>query len=77
MGASYGHKMIAETGHFSHYTASKDPEVLKTNFWGFRDLTITPDAAICNYVIVKTKIIIGGKVFLDLNRSTINPVRFY
>lgn len=77
MGAEYGHKMIAETGHFSHYTASKDPEVLKNNFWGFRDLVITPTSSICNYVIVETKIIIGGKVFLDLKRTTINPVRFY
>ena len=77
MGADYGNKKIAETGHFSHYTASKDPEVLKQNFWGFRDLVITPTSAICKYVIVETKIVVSGRVLMDLKRTTLNPVRFY
>ena len=67
-------KVIAEPGHFSHYTGS---DALEKNFWGFRELIITPQTAITRYITVQTKLVFGGTLFIDLKRTTQNAARLY
>ena len=74
MGSAYADKIIAETGHFSHYTGS---DALEKNFWGFRELIITPQTAITRYITVQTKLVFGGTLFIDLKRTTQNAARLY
>ena len=75
MGYDYNHKKICQTGQFSQFGTLE--EASKNNFWGFRELVITPDVAISNYIIAKTKFAIGGKTIIDLKRTVINSARFY
>lgn len=77
LGEKYGHKMQAQTGHFSQIGGETDLAVLTQNFWGFRELIVTPEMAISRYITVETKIVVAGQTFIDLKRTTSNSVRFY
>ena len=78
----YGNKKIAQTGNYSYTYYTAIPETInmadvKNSFWGFRELNITPEAAMSNYIIAQTKgPMIAGEV-LNLNRRTTDSVRFY
>lgn len=83
--SSWGGKKIAETGNYSYtyYTAypPSDPTEFITkvqdSFWGFRELRISDEAAISNYIIAETKgPLVNGKA-IDLKRKIVNSVRFY
>lgn len=75
MGYDLNHKLICQTGQFSQFGTIDQAK--KNNFWGFRELIITPDVAISNYIIAKTKIVFGGTTYVDQMRTTINSARFY
>ena len=82
LGNEFGGKKIAQTGNYSYTWYTAIPETInmadvKNSFWGFRELNITSDAAISNYIIAETKgPIVKGEV-LDLSRRTTDSVRFY
>lgn len=82
LGNDYGGKRIAQTGNYSYTYYTAIPETInisdvKNSFWGFRDLNITSESAISNYIIAETKgPMINGEV-LDLKRRTTDSVRFY
>lgn len=79
---SFGGKKIAQTGNYSYTWYTAIPETInmadvKNSFWGFRELNITSETAISNYIIAETKgPIVNGEV-LNLNRRTTDSVRFY
>lgn len=78
MGEDYLNKTIAETGHFAHFgSANVDENTLKNNFWGFRELSISPEMALSRMIIVETTIKINGVSIMDLKRTTLNTVRYY
>ena len=82
LGKDFGGKKIAQTGNYSYTYYTAIPSTInmadvKNSFWGFRDLNITDESAISNYIIAKTKgpVVKGEKI--DLNRRTTDSVRFY
>ena len=75
MGYEYNYKKICQTGQFSQYGTLE--EASKNNFWGFREVVITPSVGISSYIIAKTKITFGGKVYIDQPRTTIQSARLY
>lgn len=92
MGAEYGNKKIAQLGNFSYSYATAYPTGdadtdltnLKNTFWGFRELNITSDAAISNYIICKTKdnkpanaVPAWNGSEIKLERRSVESVRFY
>ena len=53
---SCGNKIQAQTGNFSYTNGSFD-----TAFWGFRELIITEDSAITNYIQVECDVVLNGE----------------
>ena len=54
LGERYGNKKQAQTGHFSYYGTDPDVTALSKNFWGFRELVITPNSAYGNHIRIDT-----------------------
>ena len=82
LGSEFGGKVIAQTGNFSYtyYTAVPpviNMEDVKNSFWGFRDLTIMPEAAISNYIIAEVENAQVNGNLISLKRRTVEMVRFY
>lgn len=85
MGKDYGNKKIAQTGNFSYSYAwafrtgniDEDLVNIKNSFWGFRELNITADAAISNYIIAKSSGATHENMPITLERRTVDSVRFY
>ena len=85
MGATYGNKAIAQTGHFADswytsYPQGDDDTVfakLKRGFWGFRELIISDEGAISNYISVATKGAIWKERAITLERKTFESLRYY
>lgn len=84
LGSDFGGKTIAQTGNFSYtyYTALPNGGEInmadvKNSFWGFRDLTITPEAAISNYIIAETEGATVNGTAISLKRRTVEMIRFY
>lgn len=82
LGTAYGGKKIAQTGNYSYTYYTAVPETInmadvKNTFWGFRELNITEESAISNYIIAKTKGPVVKGEGIDLNRRTVASVRFY
>lgn len=85
MGSEYGNKKIAQLGNFSYsyYTAyptgklDEDVANLKNTFWGFRELNITSDAAISNYIIAKSHGAVYKEQPISVERRIVDSVRFY
>lgn len=79
--ASCGHKKIAETGNFSYtYYTTKTPidmTEVANSFWGFRDLTITAQHAVSNYIIAEISgPVVNGKT-METQRRIVKSVSFY
>ena len=82
LGKDFGGKKIAQTGNYSYTWYTAIPETIniadvKNSFWGFRELNITSESAISNYIIAKTKGPVVGLERIDLNRRTVESVRYY
>lgn len=82
LGSELGGKVIAQTGNFSYtYYTAVPSEInmadVKNSFWGFRDLVITPEAAISNYIIVETENATVNGAAISLKRRTVEMARFY
>ena len=77
LSAEFGSKKIAQTGNFSYTGSTDSAQSVKESFWGFRELLITPESSISNYIVVATNITIDGKEIADLKRALTNRVRFY
>ena len=82
LGTDFGGKKLAQTGNYSYtwYTAIPDTidiAAVKDSFWGFRELNITSEAAVSNYIICETKGPVVNGVTIDLKQKKIHSVRFY
>ena len=82
LGSAFGGKVIAQTGNFSYtwYTAIPSEinmEDVKNSFWGFRDLVITSEAAISNYIIAATEGAVVNGTSISLKRRCVEMIRFY
>lgn len=58
LGEEYNNKVNAFVGNFSY---SKASNLLET-FWGFRELIITEDGAVSNYIMVECDAVVNGKM---------------
>ena len=85
LGSEFGNKRLAQTGEFSYsYYAAMNTGTITdvlNSFWGFRDLVITDESAMSQYIIPEVKGPIipfnGGKHTVDIKRKTVYSVRFY
>ena len=82
LGSAFGGKVIAQTGNFSYTWHTAIPseinmEDVKNSFWGFRDLVITSEAAISNYIIAATEGAVVNGTSISLKRRTVEMIRFY
>ena len=86
LGADFGGKKLAQTGEFSYsyYAAMNQGELtdLYNSFWGFRDLVITDEYAMSQYIIpaVSGPVVPfkGSKYTIKIeSRKTVHSVRFY
>ncbi len=85
LGEEFGGHRIAQCGNFSYScatayptgNAAKDLENLKNSMWGFRELNITADGAVSSYIIVKSNIATYNGQLLNLERRSVDSVRFY
>lgn len=92
LGSEFGNKKIAQLGNFSYSYATAYPtgkeeddlSNLKNTFWGFRELIITSEAAISNYIICKTKDNKPANAVpnwagndIKLDRRSVESIRFY
>ena len=77
MGAEYNNKRICETGNYSQLGPDATKAELTQYFWGFRELIITPEAAITRYIKPTNKIQIAGQVFMDMKRNMSAAYSFY
>ena len=76
LGASYGNKKNIQTGNWAGSNAT-NMEERYSKFWGFRELLITPDSVVSNYIVAKTKIVINGVVIIDVDRTVNNSIQLY
>ena len=86
LGADFGGKKLAQTGEYSYsyYAAMNEGELtdLYNSFWGFRDLVITDEYAMSQYIIpaVSGPVVPfkGSKYTIKIEtRKTVHSVRFY
>ncbi len=70
----WGGKTIAQTGNFSY--AFGDKETVCDNFWGYRELVITPDVAYSQYITVESDAVIKGE-YVHFDRQTSDAVLYY
>lgn len=91
LGADFGGHKIAHTGNFSYSCSTAYPvknddgtenlaktvENLKNSMWGFRELNITNEAAISNYIICKSDIAVYKGEAIKVDRKITDRVKFY
>lgn len=71
LGKQYNSLIIAQTGNFA-YTKATD---VAGNFWGFRDLVITEEGAVSQYIIAESEAYIDGKL-THIERSETGLVKY-
>ena len=85
LGSEFGNKKLAQTGNYSYsYYAAMNTGTFSdvlNSFWGFRDLVITDEYAMSQYIVADTKGPVvqfdGSKHTIDIKRKTVFSVRFY